>query len=260
MGKSMGDRIFIGAIVGVACILAVEPTANAIPNMSALQAYLDGVTTGPTAGSSSVNLSTDYVSDQADSYWQIGASGGSFSTVVVELTAGYADNLLFGVFDAASPANRLQLFGGSAAAGTKTAMSVNSSGAVTIIEDFGGANILRTGAFAGSSFGFYLDSSFYAPSGGLFFSDTALNTDGYDHMRAYQGVGDVIEISGQLPGPWSANEFILAWEDLVGGGDEDMDDFVVLVESVSPVPDAGSTLMLLGIGMLGLGLIRRTKS
>ncbi len=64
----------------------------------------------------------------------------------------------------------------------------------------------------------------------LFHSDTALNDDKVDHMLAYQGVSEPLVSS--LGGTWIADYYVLAWEDLNGGGDWDYNDFV-LMSSIS---------------------------
>ncbi len=94
--------------------------------------------------------------------------------------------------------------------------------------------------------------------GGFWYSDTSLNGDDADHMYAYEGVGDTIQIGGFAPGPWTSNEYILAWEDLDAEfADFDYDDMVVLVESVSPVPVPAAVLLgFLGLGAAGLKLRR----
>jgi hypothetical protein len=101
--------------------------------------------------------------------------------------------------------------------------------------------------------GFYLDTT--TANQGIFFSDTLLNTDQTDHMLAYAGQGDTIQIQPFDPGPWQSNEYILAWEDLSGGGDLDYEDLVVLVESITPIPVPAAVLLgMLGLGVAGLKL------
>lgn len=50
----------------------------------------------------------------------------------------------------------------------------------------------------------------------------------------------------------------MAWEDLPGGGDTDYNDFVVITESVNPIPEP-QMLALLGISLLGFLQGRRNK-
>ncbi len=93
-----------------------------------------------------------------------------------------------------------------------------------------------------------------------FSSDSLLNPGYGDQMKAYEGVGDTIQILPYSPGVWGSNEYILAWEDIAyfGGSDRDYQDFVVLVESVSPVPVPAAVLLgMLGLGAAGLRLRKR---
>jgi hypothetical protein len=271
----MNEGIFrLGAGTAAAVVLAVLGLAT--PNTAqagvctfgaggpgALQGVFDSFTLNP-AGASSVNVATDCIADGADSTWQIGGSGGSVNTLIVEF-AGFANSNTFGIYDAANPATTIQLFSGTDSPGFtmggQHTVSISGTGVVLVDAAFAG-NI------TGNAFGYYLTS----PQG-TFYSDTLLNPDGTDHMHAYQGVGDIIQIPPPptIPaeqfaaGPWGTNEWVLAWEDLLGpcsptgNADCDYTDFVVLVESVSPVPEPTS-LAIVGIGLLGLGVANRRRT
>ena len=94
----------------------------------------------------------------------------------------------------------------------------------------------------------------------LFYSEPIKNTDFYDPLVAYGSkLGDFM-----LPGnldhtPWMQNQFVIAIKDAFGGNDNYSNiNMVPKVESVAPVPEAG-TMVLLGAGMLGLAIYSRRR-
>jgi hypothetical protein len=237
--------------IAVLCLSAAPAIAVVGPPPgAALQQVLDNITVAPVAGSSSVNVTTDYLSDTADSIWHIGATGGSTNTMIIELAA-FAPGNTFGVYDLSNPANKAQIFSGAHVAGNQALLSIDAAGNVFV-------NLAYQTTIAGTWFGYYLIS----PQG-TFYSDSTLNTDNpapfgqiYDHFLAYQGLGiDTVKIAQWAPGLWTPGEYVLAWEDLAGpGSDWDFTDMVVMVESVYvPVP-AAVLLGVLGLGVAGLKL------
>ncbi|RMG08791.1 MAG: DUF4114 domain-containing protein, partial [Cyanobacteria bacterium J055] len=104
---------------------------------------------------------------------------------------------------------------------------------------------------AGSTLDFWLNANGFLKSNSTRWStDTAKNKDGLQHVMAYE----------------YEDYLVLAWEDLVRGGDKDYNDVVVAIDigkaNLQPpvsqdVPEPSTTAALLGATAFGLSRLRR---
>ena len=202
------------------------------------------VQTELTAAGAAINVATDQYG--VDEKWTLGSTGIASALIMFEF-AGYADQNTFGIYDVSDPTKKLTLFNGPDSAGAQRILSLSSG------------NEFCSGTFASHScqtfssdvFGFYLST----PQSKTYYSESGKNVDGVDHMVAFQGGDGRGTLNGR---PWLANEFVLTWEDLYGGGDRDYNDFAVVVESISSVPEP-TGLALFGAGLLILGIGTRGR-
>lgn len=201
---------------------------------------------------SAVNACVD---DGDDVAWAPVGSIGAVD-IVVELAGNAATNR-FGVYDVNDPTRTLTVFEGSdgvgAGAEIRLRQLTNGSWRVSVREV--GTVPWTHLAITTSAFGFYLSNR----AQGTFYSDTTRNADGVDHMYAYQGNG-AAWMSGVFEGEvFTPNDYILAWEDLLGGGDRDYQDFMVVVQDITPVPLPTAAWLLVS-GLIGLAGVSRRGS
>jgi hypothetical protein len=194
-----------------------------------------GVTSG--IGDTS-NPALNYVNTgqlNGSSDWESALNSGSLAVMVLEV-AGNANYNEFGIYQGSGNSiNYTQYFNGPDTTGASTSLAIPSG-----------------------TFGFYLE---YAPSSTYFYSDDNLYPNGQGQLAVYQGPvgGTTINVSGVGTLQWNSNDYILAWEDLpYSSSDQDFNDMVIYVQNnTAPVPDGGSTALLVGAGLAILAMACR---
>jgi hypothetical protein len=193
------------------------------------------------------NTATACLPDAQDAHW-VSVSPTS-ATILLEI-AGFASQNQFGLYDGADASRRVRIFDGLSGPGTTAALTfAQETGGVRVTVTIGSSSWSSSSVFTGGAFGFYLRT----PESNVFFSDSALN-GGLDRMYAYRGNGAAFTTGSDVFG---ANDAILAYEDLVHG-DNDYQDFVVLVRGVQAVP-LPAAAWLFGSALLAFGVALRRR-
>jgi hypothetical protein len=222
-----------------------------------LQAALNGLLSS--APDTTNDCLEDGTAPNGDAHWV--TLGTTSATILLEI-AGFATQNTFGIYDVSNPGNWLQIFSGPQGPGTLASISFSPAGGAgyNVTVTIGSSSWTTPAPFLGTAFGFYLRT----PQNNVFYSDSSLNPGGIDRMYAYRGNGSsftsgpVVADGNPANDIFGAADVILAYEDLVHG-DNDYQDFVVLVRGVQPaVVPLPAAAWLLTSGLLGLVVARRS--
>jgi hypothetical protein len=212
-----------------------------------LQEVFDGITPG---GAGLIDAVDDQIANAI--FTNVGSE--STATMVIEI-AGFAMKNTFGIYSFANPNRRATIFNGLASAGDVATISFDADGDVTV--EIGGRSTAFEDMFApggAHDFGFFITT----PQRHVFFTEDSRNPPDRPQALIYQGDDRTrINVGGdQL---FESDEFIIAFEDLVyrGGSDQDFQDMVVFVESITPVVPAPGAAALGLLGLCMTGWVRR---